>query len=187
MGAKFPRRRRDERGAAWRRSSATRVLPRLGNAQAAMLQTELDDRDSFALDTLPGGVIHADLFRDNALFEGPLLTGIIDFYYAHHGAFIYDLAVLVADWCFGDTHIFDLERARHVISGYREVRSLHQSEQAAWINSLRAAGLRFWLSRLVDALYPRDGALTHVKDPGHFEALIRYCHEQPSTLELVWA
>lgn len=45
------------------------------------------------------GVIHGDLFLDNALFEEDRLTGVFDFIEACEGDFLFDLAVVAASWC----------------------------------------------------------------------------------------
>ena len=44
---------------------------------------------------------------------------------------------------------------------------------------LRAAALRFWLSRLGDWFLPRDAALLQPKDPAHFERVLRSRIAQP--------
>ena len=48
---------------------------------------------------LPNGMIHSDLFRDNVLARGDKVTGIIDYYYSFNGPLIYELAVIINDWC----------------------------------------------------------------------------------------
>lgn len=56
--------------------------------------------DSIPLSSLVReGVIHGDLFLDNALFEGGKLCGVIDFIEACEGDFLFDLAVVAASWC----------------------------------------------------------------------------------------
>lgn len=45
------------------------------------------------------GVIHGDLFLDNALFEEGRLSGVFDFIEACEGDFLFDLAVVAVSWC----------------------------------------------------------------------------------------
>ncbi len=168
----FEGRRPNPRGPAWRRETAKRVLPRLGEAEAALLRAELDFEARFRLDDLPRGVIHADLFRDNALFEGEELTGIIDFYYACEDALLYDLAVTVNDWCTREDGELDETRVTAMLAAYAAERPFTALEAGAWPVALRAAALRFWLSRLQDKLFPRGGAITHIKDPAYFQRIL---------------
>ncbi len=46
------------------------------------------------------GIIHGDLFCDNAKFKDEILTGVFDFSEACNGDFIFDLAVVAISWCF---------------------------------------------------------------------------------------
>jgi len=168
----FPLRRVTSRGPAWWRSTADRVAPRLPAEERELLYAELAYQQEHDYTELPGGVIHADLFRDNILFQDTRLSGIIDFYYACDGAYMYDLAVAVNDWCYSDEDRQDDDNANALLAAYRAERSVSDAEITAWPVMLRAAALRFWLSRLEDKLFPRHGHITHVKEPRVFRDLL---------------
>lgn len=183
----FTPRRVDDRGAPWRVAVADLVAPRLNARDRNLLLESVEEFREDRFIALPGGVIHGDLFRDNALFEGERLTGIIDFYYAHSAAFIYDLAVAVADWCFDDDkHVLRPTLAAAMLAAYAEVRPLLAAEREAWMGALRAAGLRFWLSRLKDQLYPREGVLTHVKDPHAYKRVLLRGRGRATDFDKLW-
>ncbi|MEQ8233731.1 MAG: homoserine kinase [Gammaproteobacteria bacterium] len=184
-GASFKRARAAERGRRWRETVFARLRPVVGGAERALLDAVAGDAELAERRDLPNAVIHADLFHDNALFVDTRLTGIIDFYYAHTGALVYDLAVTVADWCF-DAGSFDVIRARAVLQAYTAVRPVTAAEQAAWPAAMRAAGTRFWLSRLHDQCFPRAGALTHIKDPAPFRAVVEFALDHPRLLADAW-
>lgn len=183
--ADFPAQRGNDRGPEWRDEAATRLTGRLSREDAALLEWAIAEQRGAGGDALPGGVIHADLFRDNALFEGERVSGIIDFYYACNGPHVYDLAVTVADWCFDADGTFDPARAAALLEGYHAVRPLLPAERDAWAESLRAAGLRFWLSRLLDLHFPRAGALTHVKEPTPFRHVLVAARDEVA-VNAVW-
>ena len=171
----FSGQRHNDRGPEWRAEVARMVAPTLSGADRRLLAASVEEFRGDRFAGLPSGVIHADLFRDNALFQAHHLTGLIDFYYAHRGPFIYDLAVAVADWCFDDDkHLLDAALVGALVGAYHQVRPLLVAEGAAWTRALRAAGLRFWLSRLKDRHFPRDGALVHTKDPEPFKRVLLY-------------
>ncbi len=162
----------DSRGAAWHDATSKQVLSQLDPRYQSLLQRELAVQNKRTLDTLPRSVIHADLFRDNVLFDGNQISGIIDVYYACDGCMLYDIAIAYNDWCRHSDGQIDASRAAALLKGYESVRPWHDSEKKAWPTAIRAAALRFWLSRLQDFHFPADGTLTHIKNPAIFQTIL---------------
>lgn len=173
VGVFFNGRRANDRGPAWREATARKVLPCLNPEDAALLREELRYQKQNPCHELAQGVIHGDLFRDNALFVDSALTGIIDFYYACNDALLYDVAVTVNDWCSDASGALDAPRLGRLLDAYVRERPFDAVERAAWPVMLRAAALRFWLSRLHDRHFPRQGEITHTKDPEVFKRILR--------------
>lgn len=178
----FPRIQPNLRGLSWWNDTAPVVLPYLDKPQAALLRSELAYQnhvaESSALAALPRGPIHADLFRDNAMFatdEGPpRLTGVFDFYFAGTDTWLFDLAVCLNDWAIDlPTGQADPARAAALLDAYGTVRPLIAAEHALLPGMLRAAALRFWISRLWDFHLPREAAMLTPHDPTHFERVLR--------------
>lgn len=173
VGNTFESHRDNDRGPAWWHETAERLWPRLDAEETALLQTELAYQAQHSHDELPRGVIHADLFRDNALFVGNKLTGIIDFYYACNDVLLYDLAVTVNDWCSLADASINMPCYNALFNSYLQQRPLTLAERHAWPTLLRAAALRFWLSRLHDMHFPKEGEITHIKDPDVFMQILQ--------------
>lgn len=123
---------------------------------------------------LPRGVIHADLFPDNAFFLGPKLSGVIDFYFACTDILAYDLAVALNAWCFEADGSLNVTKARGLIGAYRAARPLSAGEIAALPVLARGAALRFLLTRLYDWLNQSPGALVRPKDPREYLRRLRF-------------
>jgi homoserine kinase type II len=163
------------RGPRWWRAAAADVRPFLDGERARLLDEELRFQSLHRLPDLPRGPVHADLFRDNALFEDGRVSGVIDFYFAGVEALLYDLAVCANDWCLVDPardRRLDEPRVRALLGAYARIRPFTALERGAWPVLLRAAALRFWLSRLYDYHRPREGHLVRVHDPEHFRSIL---------------
>jgi homoserine kinase type II len=161
------------RGSAWRAATAPQVRPFLDAEQAGLLDREVALHNRPIEVTLPQGVIHADLFRDNVLLEKDRIGGLIDFYFACTDALLYDVAITVNDWCMDTGGKLDMQHARTLLRADHAVRPLLDNERDAWPLMLRLAALRFWLSRLHDMHLPRDGELINAHDPRHFERVLQ--------------
>lgn len=169
-GAGFGERRGNPTGIRWLSETIlgmqADVAKRYGEDAAGLLHDELVFQQAQCFE-LPWGVIHGDLFVDNILFEGDEVSGVIDFYYAHDAPYAMDIAIslnaqavlLGAD---------DAARMQAFMDGYESLRALGAEEKTALPGLLRLGALRFWTSRLYDALYPRGGAMTQTKDPGEY-------------------
>ena len=170
------------RALPWWNETVPVVLPHLEPAQADLLRAELAYQNHIAQGSaytgLPRGPIHADLFRDNVMFEqqdgAPVLSGFFDFYFAGTDAWLFDLAVCLNDWCIDlATGEANLERSRAFVQAYASVRPLTAQERDLLPAMLRAGALRFWISRLWDWYLPREASMLKPHDPTHFERVLR--------------
>ena len=176
------------RGLAWWTETVPVVLPHLDAGRAALLRDELAFQQAFgasaAGQALPRGPIHADLFRDNVMFDETAgedrLCGFFDFYFAGTDAWLFDVAVCLNDWCcdLASGRLVE-SRALAFCTAYQGVRPFTGAERRALPAVLRAAAFRFWLSRLWDWHLPREAALLQPKDPAQFERVLQSRIESP--------
>ncbi len=176
-GQDYPRQQPNLRGLAWWNDTVPVVLPYLNPTQAELLQDELRYQNAIATNAsyteLPRGPVHADLFRDNVMFDQGQLSGFFDFYFAGCDTFVFDLAVCLNDWCIDlATGVQDDVRSAAMVDAYAAVRPLTVAEQALLPAMLRAGSLRFWISRLWDWHLPREASVLQPHDPAHFERVL---------------
>ena len=183
-GQDYPHQQPNLRGLAWWAETIPVVRPHLSADQAALIESELAFQQELARSAsykaLPSGPIHADLFRDNVMFDGPVLSGFFDFYFAGCDTFGFDIAVCLNDWCIDlDTGAIDPVRAQAFVAAYDAQRQLTDDELVLLPALLRSAALRFWTSRLWDYYLPRDAAMLKPHDPTHFERVLTLRRNQP--------
>ena len=175
------------RGLAWWNDTVPQILPFLTSEQAQLLSHELAFQNhisgSSAYTAMPRGPVHADAFRNNVMFEGDSLSGVFDFYFAGVDHWLFDLGVCINDWCIDDdTGVMDEARLHAMLDAYQSVRPLQRAERQMFNAMLRAAALRFWISRLWDFHLPREASMLQAHDPGHFEKVLLQRLHHPVTL-----
>ena len=181
-GRDFDMQQPNLRALDWWNDTVPVVLPYLTAPQKDLITQELAYQNHVAAQSsyaaLPRGPIHADLFRDNVMFDSasgaPTLSGFFDFYFAGVDTWAFDLAVCLNDWCIDlDTGAHDARLAHSFISAYSTERPLLAAERELLPAMLRAGALRFWLSRLWDYHLPREASMLQAHDPSHFERVLR--------------
>ena len=183
-GQDFAMRQPNLRGLPWQNETAPQVYPHLRAEQLDLLQEELAYQNQIAASAayaaLPRGPVHADLFRDNVMFEGDTLTGCFDFYFAGVDTWIFDLGVCLNDWAINHADgSHEPARAQALLDAYQAVRPFTAEERALLPDMTRAAALRFWVSRLWDFYLPREASMLTPHDPTHFERVLRQRKEHP--------
>ncbi len=177
-GRDYPRHQENLRGLHWWLETAPKVMDYLSPDQQSLLNSQLQQQQTLAASAeyaaLPRGPVHADLFRNNVMFNGTRLTGFFDFYFAGCDSFVFDIAVTVNDWCiYLDSGALDPARTNALLDAYQKIRPLTPEELTVWPLMLQAAALRFWLSRLYDFHQPREAHMLIAHDPAHFERILR--------------
>lgn len=159
-----------DRGLAWMLEQGSQQAIKLAERQRALLKRALRDVQALQLSwsTLPQANLHADLFRDNVLFDGPQLSGVIDFHNACSGPMLYDVAIAVNDWCCASDKQLDEDLTHALLSAYGQLRPFSPAEAHQWEAFLRVGCLRFWLSRLLAAQTAHHSGV-QIKPPEEFE------------------
>ncbi len=118
--------------------------------QAAPLRAKLAFWAARRDPSLPRGLVHGDVFRDNVLWDDDgEISALLDFESASAGVLVYDLMVTVLAWSFRDE--LDEAVARSLVNGYQAVRRLEGAERAGLLPEACVAALRFTITRLTDS------------------------------------
>ncbi len=177
-GLDYPRQQPNLRGLPWWNDTVPVVLPHITPEQRSLILGELAYQNHIAASpayrSLPRGPVHADLFRDNVMFEDGRLTGFFDFYFAGYDSLLFDIGVCLNDWCIDlASGALAADRAHALVAAYEAVRPLTAQERTLLPAMQRAGALRFWISRLWDFHLPREAAVLKAHDPTHFERVLR--------------
>lgn len=162
---------------SWCKTVLNKIDIHLSATDRDLINDELAFQAENSPVNLPRGVIHADLFRDNALFVDDRFSGLLDFYSACTDTLLLDVAITANDWCCDNSKV-NAEKFTALLSAYESLRPLDRLEKQLWPTMLRAAALRFWLSRLEHQRYPRPGEITQQKDPLIFRHILQQHRQQ---------
>jgi homoserine kinase type II len=161
----YPQQRDNARGTDWMEASHQRLNGLIDAADASLLAEQIANAKYLRKLALPCGLIHGDLFHDNALFIGDRLCGVIDFYNACSDLLLLDLAIMLNDWCAVPSGELDSEKVRAMTEAYAAQRPLTATEQQNWQKTLQLAAARFWLSRLLAEKVPNRTGISHPHKP----------------------
>ena len=153
------------------------------NETMYLLKNELDYLENNWPTNIPCGVIHADLFRDNIFFKDEKISGVIDFYFACYYFYIYDLAIVINDWCFSENgQYFNKENCLIILGEYQKLRELSDIEKKSLNILLRAAAVRILCTRVHDYIFHPPDAVVVKKDPFEYLNILRW-HQQNDIFE----
>ena len=133
-----------------------------------LIEANLKDIEKNWPSNLPSGIIHADLFKDNIIFENNKVSGIIDFTFSCNDFYALEIAICFNALCFDGLKSnlsFNVTKAKKFIDGYSSIRKLSDQEKNSIKILSQGAALRFLLTRVFDAINTVEGALVKIKDP----------------------
>ena len=139
------------------------------------VENEIDFLESVWPKNIPSGVVHADLFKDNVFFKDEKITGVIDFYFSCYHFFLYDISIVINDWCFDSNgKIFNYEYYKAILNGYNEHKKITQQEIDSFNIILRSAAVRILVTRLHDYIFHPKDAIVLKKDPYQYYNILKW-------------
>ncbi|MDM1491192.1 homoserine kinase [Acinetobacter indicus] len=168
----FPLKRAFVRDHAYWLAVSQEIKPSLSEADKVLLSKLLGLYEALTAiyPDRPKGFIHSDLFRDNTLFEGDQLQGILDFYELNQDEWLFDIAITLNDFCTEYPEVsLNEDKAMAFLKAYDRIRPLTEDEKACLELYLAMAAGRFWMMRLQvaqkNALQGRSGDAILQKNP----------------------
>ena len=133
---------------------------------------------------LPSGIIHADLFKDNIFFKDKKIVGIIDFYFSCYHFLLYDISIVINDWCFDKSgNVFKDKFFKAIVDGYKTKRNLNMDEINSFNILLRAASVRILITRLYDYIFHPKDAVVVKKDPYQYHNILKW-HQRNNLIKI---
>ncbi len=133
-----------------------------------LIEGNLNDVEKDWPNSLPNGIIHADLFNDNIFFKKNKFSGFIDFYFSCNDFYAFEIAICFNALCFEgikENLSFNVTKAKKFMEGYNEIRKISDDEKKSIKVLSQGAALRFLLTRVFDYINIVDGAVVKIKDP----------------------
>lgn len=139
------------------------------SAERSLYEAALAASDRLYAQALPKALIHADLFRDNALFVQGQLSGVLDWFFACHDLAVLDLGISLNDWCQDRPDL-----AESLLVAYQTERALSDAELAALPLAQIHGCLGFWLARLQSqAQHGQQEFQVNIKPPAELAQRLR--------------
>ena len=120
-------------------------------------------------------LVHADLFKDNIFFIDDKVSGLIDFFFTCSDTIVYDLATLINAWFFKFSD-FDEHHFQIFFNHYFDSITWTNEEKEHLNFYLKASSIRFFLTRMHDQYFNKNGDVNH-KDPLEFFEILKF-HEK---------
>lgn len=186
----YPLHRDNNHGQAWWQASKDELIGQLQADEQALLQQVFEQFEQIQQQypARPSGLIHGDLFRDNSLFNGDELTGVLDFSELSVDELLLDIAICLNDFCSDWPQVtLDQAKAQAFIAAYHQYRPLTSDERAALPTYLAMAACRFWLSRVQvqtrNRQEDRQGEHVLQKDPAEMRRMVQARLDFPFLLQ----
>ena len=143
-----------------------------------LLKNEINYVENYWPSNIPCGVIHADLFRNNIFFKNGKISGVIDFYFSCYYFYVYDIAIVINDWCFSENgKKFQKENCLIILEEYQKIRKLSDLEKNSFNILLRAAAVRILCTRVHDYVFHPPNAVVVKKNPFEYFNILKW-HQQ---------